>query len=309
MDKVFGIDVSVWQKGMDFEKAKQEGVDFVIIRGMYGNKKDTEFENNYEKVKASGLGVGAYQFGRAVNVLQAKEEAQIFIDNCLRGKQFDYPIYYDVEDQLLINLSVSELTEVIEAWADTMEKAGYFVGVYMNQNCFNNEVRGDDLSKKYSQWRAYWAIEDNKPDCQMWQFGGETNLIRSNKIAGYVCDQDYTYEDFPAIIKKAGLNGFNNSSLESKSIDDLALEVIRGNWGNGDDRKKALISAGYDYNKVQTKVNEILDSPISQYYTVVSGDTLTGIAKRYRTTVEQLVDWNKIKNPNLIYVGQKIRVK
>ena len=50
-------------------------------------------------------------------------------------------------------------------------------------------------------------------------------------------------------------------------------------------------------------------APAAQYYTVVKGDNLTKIAKRYGTTVNQLVAWNGIKNPNLIYPGQKLRVK
>lgn len=101
----------------------------------------------------------------------------------------------------------------------------------------------------------------------------------------------------------------------SKSVDELANEVIQGKWGNGQARKDALTKAGYDYSKVQARVNEILKAPTKvaepkpEYYTVVKGDNLTKIAKRYGTTVKQLVEWNNIKNPDLIYVGQKFRVK
>ena len=149
-----------------------------------------------------------------------------------------------------------------------------------------------------------------------------------------------------------------------KSILEVAQEVINGQWGNGDDRKNRLTSAGYNYNEVQSKVNELLGSTNSvatytvkagdtlssiankygttyqalaqyndisnpdrinvgqvikipnnnvssnvEYYTVKSGDNLSAIAKKYGTTVNQLVSWNNIKNANLIYVGQKIRVR
>ena len=83
--KIFGIDISVWQKDMDL-------------------------------AKAAGLGCGAYQWGRAKNKAQAREEAELFIEHCLEGKQFEYPIYYDVEDKIMIALSKAELTEVIETW-------------------------------------------------------------------------------------------------------------------------------------------------------------------------------------------------
>ncbi len=314
--KKFGIDVSVWQKGIDFIRAKNEGAEFVIIRGMYGNAKDVEFENMYTKAKNAGLGVGAYQWGRAANVAQAREEAQIFIDYCLKGKVFEYPIYYDVEDKILLNLGVKETTKIIKAWAETIENAGYFAGIYMNQSCFENEVVGDELAKLYSQWRAYWTTEDRKPNVQMWQFGGETNLIRSNRIAGYVCDQDYAYQDFPTIIKNAGLNGFAPQNIvpninKKKSVNEIALEVINGEWGNYPDRKILLTNAGYNYEEVRSLVNSLLNNnrTTAIYYTIKAGDTLSQLAKDNGTTVSQLVSWNNIKNANLIYVGQKIRVK
>lgn len=96
-----------------------------------------------------------------------------------------------------------------------------------------------------------------------------------------------------------------------KSIEEIAQEVIDGEWGNGTTRKSKLEKAGYNYSEVQKKVNEILNSKeeIKTYYTIKKGDTLNKIASKYKTTVKQLTTWNNIKNPNLIYPGQKIRVK
>lgn len=102
------------------------------------------------------------------------------------------------------------------------------------------------------------------------------------------------------------------TSTPAKSIDELAKEVLAGKWGNGDARKTALTNAGYDYAKVQERVNELVKQSNASsivYYTVVKGDTLSKIAKKYGTTVNQIVKWNNIANPNLIYVGQKFRVK
>lgn len=98
----------------------------------------------------------------------------------------------------------------------------------------------------------------------------------------------------------------------SKSVSAIADEVIAGKWGNGNDRKNKLQAAGYDYNAVQAEVNKKLGSgsgSSAQYYTIQSGDTLSEIAQKYGTTVKQLQNWNGIKNANVIYVGQKIRVK
>ena len=97
-------------------------------------------------------------------------------------------------------------------------------------------------------------------------------------------------------------------SEPDKSIEDVAREVIAGEWGNGDDRKERLTAAGYDYDEVQDEVNRLLASE-PKYYTVKNGDTLSEIAEEFGTTVDQLVKWNDIYNPNLIYVGQKLRVR
>ena len=102
----------------------------------------------------------------------------------------------------------------------------------------------------------------------------------------------------------------NGSS--KKSVSAIADEVIAGKWGNGNDRKNKLQAAGYDYNAVQAEVNKKLGSgsgSSAQYYTIRSGDTLSEIAQKYGTSVSQLQSWNGIKNANVIYAGQKIRVK
>jgi LysM repeat protein len=97
----------------------------------------------------------------------------------------------------------------------------------------------------------------------------------------------------------------------NKSVNEVAKEVIAGKWGNGSDRKKNLEAAGYNYTEVQAEVNRILygKKDTKEYYTVKKGDTLSGIAKKYKTTVKQLADCNNIKDVNKISVGQKLRVK
>ena len=64
-------------------------------------------------------------------------------------------------------------------------------------------------------------------------------------------------------LKTAGFDAFitteSGTSVSTlKSIDEIAREFIRGDWGNGADRRNRLISAGYDYAAVQAKVNELL---------------------------------------------------
>ena len=270
--KTFGIDISVWQKDMNLSQAKTEGVNFAIIRGAYGNKKDTAFESNYAKAKANGLGVGVYWWTRAVNEAQVKEEAQLLIDNCLKGKQFEYPIYIDVEDSLLSNLGKSKVDAIITAACTTLEKAGYYAGFYLNENWYKNKCNGSTLSKRFTVWLAKWSKAE-QTSYPMWQFGGESNYIRGNKVAGVVCDQDYCFVDFPTIIKNSGLNGYGKGTETTKPVEP---------------------------SKPKTSSETI--------YIVKKGDTLSGIASRYGTTYQVLASYNGISNPNVISIGQTIKI-
>lgn len=117
-----------------------------------------------------------------------------------------------------------------------------------------------------------------------------------------------------SLVKENGIANPNRISVgqkiiikSKKTIDQLAREVLDGKWGVGQARVNALRNAGYDPVAVQNKVNELLNKPF--YYTVKKGDTLTKIAETYGTSVAQIVTWNGINNPNLISVGQVLRVK
>ena len=97
----------------------------------------------------------------------------------------------------------------------------------------------------------------------------------------------------------------NQAVLKSLSY---AYVGRKGEWGNGNDRKTRLTNAGYNYNEVQEKVNEILKNNDIIIYTVKSGDTLSNIAKKYNTSTQILAEYNNISNPNKIYVGQIIKI-
>ena len=212
--KTLGIDISKYQANMDLARAKNEGVRFTIIRGAYGRSKDTAFESNYKKAKANGLGVGVYWWTRATSEATAKAEATFLINNVLKGKQFEYPIYIDVEDKLLAGLGKSKVDAIIRSACETLENAGYYAGFYMNADWFKNKCNGSSLAKRFTCWIARWCRQEQN-GYPMWQFGGETNYIRSNKIAGQVCDQDYCYTDFPSIIKQAGKNGYAKGTIDN----------------------------------------------------------------------------------------------
>lgn len=259
----FGIDISHWQGDFDFAKAKEEGVEFVIIKCGGADRvlyKDDKFERNYKAAKEQGLGVGAYFFGYATTIEQAKIEANYCL-SLLKGKQFDYPIFYDAEAEVM-NKGKSLLTDIISAFCDYAESNGYWCGFYTNLDWYYNKLFGATLAQRYSLWLATWS--KNMPDVkgiQMWQYGGDINYIRSNKVAGVVCDQNYCFVDYPSLIKARNLNGYKKQAVATKpqkTVDEIAQEVIQGKWGAGAERKKKITAAGFDYSAVQTKVNELM---------------------------------------------------
>ena len=313
--KVFGIDVSKWQGNFNFKKAKAEGVQFAILRGAYACSKDTKFESYYKTCKVLNLPVGVYHYSMAKSVSEARTEANFLINNVLKGKQFEYPIYMDVEDKVQKALGKDLLTDIVIAFCDTLEKAGYYVGIYSSGSFFSTYMNESKL-ERFDKWIAHWSKQCSyKGNYGMWQFGGETNEIRSNRVAGVVCDQNYALKDYPKIIKEKGLNGYNKNITvkptvnPSKSVTEIANEVIDGKWGNGEDRKTKLTKDGYDYKSVQAEVNKLLKTKKEVIYTVKKGDTLTYIANKFGTSVDALVKKNGIKNKNLIYVGQKLKIK
>lgn len=209
----FGIDVSHWQGDFNFVAAKaNEGVEFAILKiggGDGGLYKDIQFENSYRKCVECGLDKGAYFFGHAMDMNRAKEETDYLI-SLLNGKKFEYPIFYDVEADML-NIGKEELTNVIKYVLNSLEKAGYWAGLYGSAD--NIQHYADDTQfTRWSHWMAAYSVTapimKSGAELQMWQFGGSINKIRSNKINGIVVDQNYCYVDFPTKIKAKGLNGY-----------------------------------------------------------------------------------------------------
>ncbi len=267
--KLFGIDISRWQGNFNFEAAIKEGIKFAIIKGGGGDDGlyvDSKFKRNYDEAKNKKLPIGVYWFSKALSINEAIKEADYFYDNILKDRQFELPIYIDVENKSQLSVGKRALTDIIKAWCERIENRGYWVGIYSSASYFSSYMYDDEL-QKFAHWVAQWSSRCNytKSCLGMWQFGGETNCIRTNKVAGVVCDQNYMLVDYPTKIKSAGLNGFSKATKPSvptkRSVDELAKEVIAGKWGNGVERKSRLTAAGYDYKAVQTRVNELCATP------------------------------------------------
>lgn len=299
------FDISSWQGGIDYN-ALRENANYCIIRAGFGDCDiDSRFEEHYANLQ--GLHLGAYWYSYANSPDKAREEARLFL-NTIAGKKFDLPIYLDIEEPSMSALPKETLNQIVRAFGNEIENAGYYFGVYSNLNWYRNILSGNELNNAFDWWIALWDNDAPDPaygiNYGIWQFG-------QYNLNGWGIDGNYIYKDYPTIIRNAGLNHLSDTPTPtpSKTIDELAHEVLEGKWGNGQERADRLREAGYDYDAVQNRVNELLYGNNPEYYTIQSGDTLSEIAVKFNTTVVRLCELNNITNPDLIYAGNTIRVR
>ena len=200
-----GIDVSVWQgPNVDFQKVKDSGINFVILRAGYGHgQADKYFESNYQKAKAAGLNVGVYWYAYAMREKASTEEANRVL-KAISGKQLEYPVYYDIEQKEILNKGKTFCSTIATNFCTIMEKNKKFCGIYASKSYFDNYFT-DTVKKKYSIWVAQYNSKCTYTGSYgMWQ---KSSSGRVSGISGNV-DLDISYQNFPEIIKKAHLNGF-----------------------------------------------------------------------------------------------------
>ena len=199
-----GIDVSYWQgPNIDFKKVKSAGKNFVIIRAGCGSSKDQYFETNYKKAKAAGLNVGAYWYAKALTTKESTNEANRVL-NAISGKQFEYPIYYDIEQKEILAKGKTFVSGIAKNFCTILEGQKKFCGIYASKSFFDNYFT-DEVKKKYTIWVAQYNSECTyKGTYKIWQKSSKGSV---SGISGNV-DLDVSYENFPDIIKKAHLNGF-----------------------------------------------------------------------------------------------------
>lgn len=243
---MWGIDISHWNGKINFSAAN---VNFVIMKLSQAQWKDSMFEEYYN---ACSLPKGCYIYNKVKTVAEATAEA-MFAVNALKGRPMPLGVWLDLEDSSMRKLGKSNLNAIITTEATILQNAGYKVGIYSNKDWYNNVLDSAYLSNIYPFWIARYPLLDNGTvkeslspknfkGCVMWQYSSKGKV---NGINGNV--------DLDLI-----LNDFDIPKTETKSVDELAHEVIDGLWGNGQDRKNRLHSAGYDYATIQKRVNEIL---------------------------------------------------
>ena len=323
-----GLDVSKFQGEVDWERVKAAGYRFAMLRAGYGfNTVDPQFRRNASECNRIGLPIGAYWFCYATTPSSAVQEADGCLDT-IADYKLEYPVCYDIEQASVdyasgegVRITPSLAKQLVKSFCDRIESKGYFAMFYSNKN-FLDQYLGSDIARRYALWYARYADTFDGTDCAMWQYTSQGSVPG---ISGNV-DLNLSYVDFPSVIRSAGLNRLSGgtpspspspSPSPAPSTDYITYVIQSGDTLSG-------IAARYGTTVSElTRLNGISDpdriyagntlkvpESVASYqtYTIRSGDTLSGIAARYGTTVSELAKLNGISDPDRIYAGNTIRI-
>lgn len=199
-NRLDGIDVSKWQGDIDWTRVAHSGISFTMIRAWhtfptFADSKDTYFEKNYANARANGLKVGCYAYSKAVTVEEAVWEAKNVL-KVLKNRPMDYPVVMDLEDAGVLAVTDNRTrTDMVLAFKQTIEKAGYRFALYANTDWMTHYVDNERLSKE-DIWIARYRPEGHEYQGEgnvvMWQYSqtGSVDGVNGN------VDLDYGYKAY-----------------------------------------------------------------------------------------------------------------
>ena len=175
-----GIDVSCFNMNVNYQRLKEQGYTFIIIRAGFGNdisQKDEMFERHIRGAKKAGLGIGIYYFCYAGNAAQAKKEAQICSQIISKYRaDIGYGVFYDYEEDSIryakqrgYTVNKQTVTDILVSFCEEIERNGFVAGVYGNTN--EGRLYMDmNRIKKYMFWYAAPGATTFAFDFDIWQY-------------------------------------------------------------------------------------------------------------------------------------------
>lgn len=228
-----GIDVSKWNGTIDWKKVKADGIDYVIIRGGFGNATvDPQFESYIQGASDAGLKIGVYWFSYATSVTKAKEEAAKCLETIAPYRdKITYPVFYDFEydsvdyaKKLGITITKDLSSKMADEFLTAIKNAGYITGIYTNKD-FGDKYFYEDMLFANNLWIAQYssACTYNRP-YMMWQYTdkGTINGIGTSSEPAYF-DMNYTYLK-PTNNQTSG----NKIDLSSSSVSEISSKTYTG---------------------------------------------------------------------------------
>ena len=230
-----GLDVSAWQDtGLNFQNFANAGYKYVILRCGTSVGKDSCFEEYYRSAKAAGLDVGCYFYSYATSTAQAQQEARNVL-SWIKGKKFEYPVYFDFEDPTQIDLDYTLSGQICRGFMDILKDNGYLVGLYSMSWMLNRSwIDTSGIRGLYEGWVAHvysdaanTGITSNEYNIYkdryqsvygMHQYSFTTYVNGAGPYDANVC-----YKDYPAIVKKYGFNGYSAGSWVADACFDVMV--------------------------------------------------------------------------------------
>ena len=352
-----GPDISSWQGDINIRELANH-CDFFIFRSHAGMSEDSKVARNVELAIDSGKPYGLYIYSYALTRERARQEAANVIAFANSRRVKPKFLVIDMEDADGYKArngmpSNDTLRGICTEECVAFENAGYYAMIYASSSWFKNQLTGLD---RFDKWVAHWPTSGGKQkgmntdpsgesaaNCGIWQFTSEGHLSGYNGNL----DMNYLYKDVIIGGDIPTPQPAPTLSVDGSTL-DLAIRVMRGEFGNGDDRKNNLgnrydevqdfinhiYSASTDqlatetiegrygngdqrkevlgsrYDEVQDAVNARYDGGSSEkVYIVKPGDILSSIAAKFGTTYQKIAIDNNISNSDLIYPGQRLVIK
>ena len=234
-----GVDTSKWNhdygasledvKPLNWEALRAAGVEFVILKAGSTLGKDPAFERDYADAKAAGLQVGAYFYAYSDTPAETLADAETLL-SWLTGKQFELPIYFDLEDDSLRDLGQEGLMALCTTFTARLQEAGYYAALYTNTEWLYNLLDTDWIKENLDVWYARYVADlpDGSSAFSLddrdftWKDGtaykpGETDrrfgvwqYTQYGRVEGftYRFDFNYAFKDYKSVMAEWGLNGF-----------------------------------------------------------------------------------------------------
>ena len=310
-----GIDVSKWNGDINWNKVKSDGIDYVIIRGGFGNSSvDQKFKSHIEGASKAGLKIGIYWFSYATSVAKAKEEAAKCLETIKPYKdKISYPVFYDFEYASVdyakkngINITKNLSTKMADAFLTDIKNAGYITGIYTNKD-FSDKYFESDLLYANNLWIAQYNQECtyNKP-YMMWQYTetGTINDIGTSSNPAYF-DMNYTY--LKPTNGSIAESKIDLSSASSNNIDDVTYtgNPIEPNVVLTLDNKTLKLDEDYTItysNNTSVGTGEIIINGINRYTGTktisfkITPQTISNVSLNSKTINSITFSWDKIDN-------------
>ncbi|MCC8023505.1 MAG: LysM peptidoglycan-binding domain-containing protein, partial [Clostridiales bacterium] len=325
-----GIDVSHYQGSIDFDAVADDGIEIVYIKSSEGTQTvDSRYETNYTNAKAAGLKVGFYHYVTARSVSAAQSQAKFFV-SVVADLDYDCKLAMDFES--FGSLSDSEINRIALPFMETLvEETGEEAIVYSNLSTAR-DVYSSSLAQ-YPLWIAEYGVSSPK-DPGTWSEWVGFQYSSTGSVSGISGNVDMD-RFTPDVLLDTSSGGSGSSSGGSSGSDSGSgsnsgsasttytvksgdtLTAIAARYGT---TVSALVSLNNISNPDLIYVGQVLQIPSSSgssgssgsagatTYTIRRGDTLSGIAARYGTTVGAIASLNGISNVDLIYAGETIRI-